>query len=176
MLPKACPKCHGAYEIDEYTCPTCKVKLKRRSTREGANPRIQRWAFPHPLYFVSEIILAIIGSAIITPLYNSLWYSYYKEQYEESHSSPSILIAIFLLFLIDLGRRYIRDRNKSKYGPRRYWKKLRHQSRAANAQQKRSPESFPATSDKVVVAHTGQSSQLFPVATGRGAEFLTAVK
>ena len=121
MLPKTCPKCNGAYEIDEYTCPTCKVKLERRSTREGANPPIQRWTWPRPLFFVSEVGFAIMGSAIITPLYNSFWSSYYKERYEESHSSPSILIAIFLLFIIDVGRRYMRARNKSKYGPRRNW-------------------------------------------------------
>ena len=81
MLPKHCPKCRGAYEIDEYTCPTCKVRLERRSIRQGANPPVRRWAWPHALFFVSEICFAVIGSAIITPVSKSLWYSYYKERY-----------------------------------------------------------------------------------------------
>lgn len=122
MLPKTCPKCHGAYDIDDYTCPTCKVKLVRRSIREGANPPIQRWAFPAPLFFVSEICLAIIGSAIINELFKSLWRSYYEELSENNHVSIPIVIAIILLLLINFGRRHVIARNRAKYGPRRFWR------------------------------------------------------
>jgi hypothetical protein len=119
MLPKVCPKCGGAYDIDDYTCPTCHVKLERRDTA-GKNPTFKRWAWPHRYYFISEIGLAILGSIFIQPLFKALWSDYYGELTQTGHYISSTLIVIVLLSILEFGRKQLKVRNKTKYGPSRF--------------------------------------------------------